>query len=54
MTEPRLPASVQRVLDRHPGMTVVRAQQIAADREKLLRRGVPQLNAKWVVPEGRA
>jgi len=41
---------VQRVLADFPGISVVRAGQIARDRETLRRRGIPELNSKWIAP----
>lgn len=48
---PRIPHAVQRALDDFPGTTIVRAQQIARDREELRRRPrqYPAYAEKWFV-----
>ena len=49
MMAPRVPHSVRRVLADFPGITLVRAQQIARDRETLRRRRQPSTAIKWFV-----
>lgn len=46
---PRISHSVQRALDDFPGTTIVRAQQIARDREILRRRPAPSFAEKWFI-----
>lgn len=51
LMERPLHPKVQRALDDFPGISLVRAHQIARDRDGLLRRrAVPALTTKWVAP----